>query len=1024
MSLRQIDLLIDKADYSSALAALSDYIKENPDGFDKAQRRIKFIMAKRAEFNAKAEELAKKMGIESQSETEENRLDEEKMNIINALEDFETNRPAEEVALTNDARRTVRLSYYINKSNLLMRQGGAKVSGASLLDVSPYVEASAQFSKGLTLKTADSDLIYEGETEIPVVYPESFVKKVAGQIEDLQKNSAELPESYVDCQVAYEAFVAAVQSGDLARIPTALADVKTSFRALAKIRNKIYEGGSSLEKYDAEALRQNPKLGMTSYVTFSLWAASGVPSNPDTGILGAVDAFWNTRVESMKEVVSLAIGQRFESLSSSLPVKDSFQIASPSALETAPSASVNLAKTGKEVQNLYSLLEASPASGFTRYAQSMDFAASLAENKYSPAAKTVGDVILQNGFLASADKTSLESMDEWEKSRFDAAKFYEQILTATDARQKDPQISDRLKNERSVPPSASTEKRTTAGIQLNDSYVSYEKEIARYNQVLSLTKDECQRQLAGLWSAVAKAYSTDSKVIQSARQSEYDYALSLLEGIPSDDDFDDGSSKYCYPEQALKNASDLSKQIEKDRKTLNDYLTKLSGGEVYAQTENSYYGQGRADIQNVLTSLSSLSLSINGRDDGIAARAQRNIRNAKNAEREAEDFLKQARRALSAKDFRTAEARLQSARDRYDESYALRYDRLRRLDSDSTLDSLAMTISREHKVYVDEQVPELIGEATDSFYNQQFDDADSSLTRAASLWAEVYGSSENSQISMLSARIKNALTASAEREIKKDNSRYKEMSQILRNANQFFDEGISAWKKSETADAKNSFNQSLALAQTVLGQFPYNAEASALILKVEEYLDPAKFRADCAAKASSSGKTKIQYYNDLCTLRSVNPKYPGLDKMILEVEYDLELKTRPVANLDKNISESAKLYKEALRIYNSAAGSSSQIARAQDQLNRAISLNPRNREATRLLYRIQSQRASATTPPVEMTSADNRLYKQALSLYQSGKNSGRMEDMNRANEIVTGLRNKYPANTSIQKLYNSVRANM
>lgn len=61
LSLSEIDLLIKKNEYSSALEALSVFIKKNPEQFDRAQKRISQIMKKRLDFNAQAFVLAEKM---------------------------------------------------------------------------------------------------------------------------------------------------------------------------------------------------------------------------------------------------------------------------------------------------------------------------------------------------------------------------------------------------------------------------------------------------------------------------------------------------------------------------------------------------------------------------------------------------------------------------------------------------------------------------------------------------------------------------------------------------------------------------------------------------------------------------------------------------------------------------------------------------------------------------------------------------------------------------------------------------
>ena len=116
MTLSEIDSLIARNEYSAALEELSFYIQKYPLQFDKAQKRISKIMKERNAFNQKALELAQKMkqsASEQLNDEQNDNLDSQKMELIVALENAEENPAKEAVDLTNDARRTIRLSYYL-----------------------------------------------------------------------------------------------------------------------------------------------------------------------------------------------------------------------------------------------------------------------------------------------------------------------------------------------------------------------------------------------------------------------------------------------------------------------------------------------------------------------------------------------------------------------------------------------------------------------------------------------------------------------------------------------------------------------------------------------------------------------------------------------------------------------------------------------------------------------------------------------------------------------------------------------
>ncbi len=218
------------------------------------------------------------------------------------------------------------------------------------------------------------------------------------------------------------------------------------------------------------------------------------------------------------------------------------------------------------------------------------------------------------------------------------------------------------------------------------------------------------------------------------------------------------------------------------------------------------------------------------------------------------------------------------------------------------------------------------------------------------------------------------------REIKPTAPLYPEMSQILSNAHQYFDQGAVLIKGGNREEALVILAEAKKKLQELQLVYPLNQEAALLTLRIDELIDPAQFnetfarRVQNAKQAVKVPATQQQGYSDLLDLAEIKPNYPGLKKTIYDVEIDLGIRQKPVdqAALRRSVS----LTQEAQRLYSGARGNEEILRQALSRLDQAIALNPNNESAITLKDRIQI--AVGGKAAVVLSSADEASYNQAI----------------------------------------------
>ena len=325
-------------------------------------------------------------------------------------------------------------------------------------------------------------------------------------------------------------------------------------------------------------------------------------------------------------------------------------------------------------------------------------------------------------------------------------------------------------------------------------------------------------------------------------------------------------------------------------------------------------------------------------------------------------------------------------------SLAQQEDASLRSESDRQLFSLDEEISRKQNEYVVRETRSLKESARNAYYNGNFDAAESNLVKARTLWA-VTNVEEDQEITNLLALVNTALSMKT--------GRAKLMADGKRE------------------EAKAILEQARAKLRTLQLIYPLNQDASLLILKIDRLVDPDAFNAMFEQKIQAA---RVEYknpakqnqaYADLLDLQQINPNYKGLASLILNIEYELGIKQKPVDNSAK--ARSQNLTEQARKLYNSANGNENSLKRAVALLDQAISLNPNNSAATTLKDRIQTSIGGKAT---EILSAQDE---QSYQLAVQEMNRGNIIN---ANNLVEDLIAKNGQNKKLRQLRQRIRALM
>lgn len=966
----QADQLISEQKYDQAILLITDFMKNNPDRFDAAQKLLRKITRIRTSYNNAAVSLLDVLVNEPTNE-------EKKLRMIAELESFERNpNPAvkEFISRTKDLAL---FTYNRAKFEEIMAKG------RELIDTRSFAQAARVYETGFVLYRPEFlDKGYD-----PAVVEDAFarVAVVSDYIARFEDESIALAEAFTALAASYagsssEAVDAAWDAANAAAIN------------VAKTRLQVVNQGRALEAAFIEISKKDETVTENSFLPFAFRLVLGRKSEGRLeGITGSIDAAWTGALGTAQAAIDTMLETSYTA------ALDDFDRGSWQVADAGFSTVAGLADRGIELLSLWSLylpsdLEArSTALGqaalelkgadYLRYVH-----ASGAARLYIELTAVQAGIDNSGGILASyipptGNKT--EALAGYESRRLEFAKAAEAV---TSIRERSGTSATRM--------AAWTEK----GYGSDWSKIGQGDLDGRIQRALDKARSQETRAVA---SSAAYEYGLLSAESEKAIAAIAEGGI-MLAGLKSDDPLMP-DAVFKYPGKALSALGSADSTLRALRAGLEAFLASYQSRPGYISADASvleWTARARDLLAATGTKLSEAA--------SLTTRATDQKRLADSSRLEAERRVAEARTALRANNFETARERLDRARERFLVSLSFEQDPLLRVSSDRTLSELASAILKAENDLVVADTRRLLTAGKNSYLQGEFDRAETSLLQARSRWAATNTTAEV-EVEYWLKLVQTALSVKTGRDIPVTAPLFPEMSQLISLAKRYYEDGTSLLARRDKTGAVKSFTAARQKISEVKVIFPLNQEARVLELKIDQLSDPDEFsrkfaRMFAEAKAKIDAKIDLTTaYSDLKDLEAINPRYAGLRTQIERAEILLGFRQPPPD--PRAIAEARSLVQAAQRIFDS--GQVSQFAFARTQLERAITLDPNNENASRLKDRIATYIGGDTA--IVLPSAAETLYNEAVSFFTGG-------DYINARARLTRLVSLFAKGKSVQKV--------
>lgn len=955
MTLREIDRIIDEPNERNlhrALLELNKYLDQNPAEFDAVQRRYKKILNSRKLYSELANELINL--IKNSSEEESEIIDERIKKLTQEILTLEFNPDDRRLDVIKDTNYLVSIRQYSAIQN----------KTAKLIQSGNYSEAIKKAAEGL-------EILHENFTA------EFGKEKISGEVDylirEIKKNLEFFDGIAVHLEKASAAYVNAVNSENTAAAQSALLAVKSVFSEYASLRNSVVEKGLSLEKKSDEVkkIAEKNKKGRKAeasenyiehgeeYPGLACGAVFGwnEMSGADHGILGVMDAAFNVNIEKMKSssvnvLNSLAV--RFSETSSVQSFRQSKILPEKSELLKIGA----FGKNSREINSLYSLLKNRDGKDFMIPYQNFEISVEYLEKLAFYSENFVDDVVKIAEIKSSADKI-LQPENPGESARTENSYIQSLLEVAEEINSVKNQINTNspkksdwsekyrnlLEKQNSSAAQNQSQQKTTDGIQTEDKILVWEKIGETYNDYIFALNDYCLDLVSGLYSRGAEFYALagleyEKNVENSRQEIEQNLEGTVVDGM-----------RRRFSRTAVQEIQDLEKYIQGGKSALSFGLGKVTDS-YEASYENSVLSI-KSSIQKLENFQDELKRTLE-EANSLVADSDKKIQEADKSYEAARKFFRQQK-------FDEARNAANSSIESYDDSLRFDYNENLALESRKKVEKLLEKISGQQKIIIDKEVNELIAQAGKEFNNDNYAEAQTLLNRAQERWNVVFVDYANDEIQNMMKIVENALNANNGREVLPSDSLYRDVSQMLRSAKQSFEKGKSFSKKGKTGEASAEFNEALQTLEILRSLVPRNTAANKLRLEIQQFQDPKQFEinfanrvsqakenAASAAKDSSGNEKLLQAYAELSDLAEINPDYPGLKNAILEIEYSLGKKKRPLSPAVKKQAE--QLASEAQKLFQGG-----NYQESFKKINQAISIDSENQNLKSLRSRISAR---------------------------------------------------------------------
>jgi len=925
----EIDLNIKNKEYNNALLLLNQYIKENPENFDNAQKRISKIMDVRSEYAELAEEIIYVIINEPTN-------DEKKLQMIAELESIEENPSEATKEFIEQTKAAAEFTLFKAQFDNLMAQG------ASFTDEKKYLESLKTNFQGFDLyRTHFHNSGYNAE----------FVQSVEDRITLIHENINTYEALVSRLDIAHKNLLTAFDRGNSTQSKELFKNYEEIMIEYAELRNSIVEAGWYFRDSFENMQRENPELTEASFLAFAYRFDLGKNGLENSGMLKALDNHWNYYVESLKPNVSNQITYFFQQLYKEIETGD-FQFVEKKNLlcKNYLDSVSSFIDIGLGIDNLNIYKKENPDNYSTIKNNPFNEAYSKAKNIVRGFNLLFEDIINFNNyseeivnFSLNQDSIALISQKDFSYKDF--------ILKVNN------ELSTGLHNATNILESLS---------QIDISFQW--RFIALFLENLAeKSKDEHSKLIAKNTSDISNWFVDASNKIATNYANLYVQCYEMLNEDLSPD-------VLSYPKEL--------------QPILNEGITKLTNDIGSLEEVEKFYEVDFSSKQNdkeiISNNIKDLYLLLEN-SIMLISKAKERVQLAEIAKNEADYRYTQAEKALNSGDYVTCRDFIEKARAKYNESLLYQESEELRLSSDEMLLSLGERIIRAENEIVVKEVRELKTRAKNAYYAGNFEIAESLLSQAKIRWSTTNAESDQEIESLLSL-VGNALSMKTGRVIAPTAPLYPEMSQLLNIANQYYNEGKTILANGEKAQAEIYLEEAKKKLREVQTVYPLNQEASLLTLKIDQLIDSKAFNEYFArkvetAKAEYLDKSKQQtVYTELLDLYEINPSYPGLKDFIYNVEIALGIRVKPPDTTA--LRKSKELTAQAQKIYDGDSRNEISLNSALQVINQALEANPDNTEAQILKDRISTSLGGTGT--AVLPASAEKLYQQAVQELQKG----------------------------------------
>lgn len=951
--LSRADELIAEKEYDEAVSILSDFMKDNPDRFGEAQKRLQKIVHIRENYNRVANEL---LDVVETDPTNSDRIFE----LSNQLLAIESpSNPATRLFLDQ-----IRLlaEFRVNSSRLER----ILLAGRAQLNDNDYIGALDTYASGLDIY---QDVYFSSG------YGEEAEKVASDGLDQIGNNIRsfdDLADPFSRNARTLADFGVALQpvSSDLAKVYTAFSPYLNEITALQESFSqikKLYETQLSINQMEKS------ETGDRSFLSFAGRLING-PVGQNEGMIGTIDRFWNSSVGPVETALTGLVDRFYNAGLSAMRNRDfSGGISAYNETEQYINTTIEVLRKwtdflgggdstsyvaygetidGKKLANYLKMRIMSHAIIYLKDAGNLGNRELVVENAGFPAYSSWQQGLITAQAAISQEQairqsfqnflTELKVLDERIRSELETFSFYQETLVSVPGGIGSPQSS--LIESRDLVASLNSRFRA----------MEYDSTIRRYTIA---TKDLEKR--------------------VNDREAEFNEGSRLIQGVIREIEGSEAYTAY-YPTEGLNIITRMNQNLEPDINSARDLLAQFTAEDrsvLDAREINDLY-VGARDLLARLLSLQSGS-------NALAAPARTQIQRAASLRFEGDRLFQEAQASLNRNDFDGARSSLSRAAEQYKASLGVQESDSLRNTWDTQLVRLNADIDRIENEVIVQYVRNQINSARNLYFAGNIDQAETVLVNAQNRW-RITNTTEHPEVEYWLGLVRGALSLQSGRTIAPTAPLYAEMSQLLSEAKRNYDEGVRLIGLGRRQEGLVMFQGAMDKTREVRLMFPLNHDARLLELRIEQQTDQNAFtaafrqRLNEAVAGTRPNVRNLESYAELQDLAEINPGYPGLKAILTQAEIDMGF--RPPPPDPRDLARSTELTQNAQTNYNSRDMTRYTLALAQ--LQEAIRLNPNNTQAQRLLDQVSIAMTGTGTIVLPRDVQDQ--YDVAVRMYNQG----------------------------------------